>query len=162
MQSKSGPFTLFKAILLVQNDSLIVKGYDETLLNSFDSPGRLRRQLEEAFLNAVIQNLMEFKLAQFSIDTHGYFVRDGSGDRKKYKVSFEFTYVYNPQKLALTVTSLKATLNDEVEKEYKIERHPNVDLPPSQKVFHDLYQLKTNMRKDQEQGTVRSQRSRRI
>jgi len=147
------PDTLFMAILKEQQKNLFVKSYNETMINSFADSGKLAKQLQQAFYDAFIANVLEYKLAQFQVEITGYF------ERVKDKVSFQFSYTYDPKKIALNLTSLKATMNDEFEIVYPIQTHPSRGLLPAQKVYQELLTmnkkvlLKTVTEKFEKRGT---------
>jgi hypothetical protein len=136
--------TLFTKIYEEHRDNLFSKNYSEKMIDSWSEHGLFFKQLHAAFKQAYITDVEVFQIRRFQLEISGFFSlenRDGS-KTKKDKVKFEFSYAYDPARIELKLTELKATMNDQFEKSYPVVLHPSKDLPAAGTAFKELFAIR--------------------
>ncbi len=127
--------THFQRILIEHQLALFALHYTERGIAAFANPKTFDNQLKTEMEKIVSENLWEKNRTDFKLTMTGYF---GSG---RNKVDFEFAYRYDPYYIKLHLKSLKATINDDISKEYPVVTHPSRDLPKSGVVAKQLIDL---------------------
>jgi hypothetical protein len=156
-QKAAKPSTLFMSILDVHKKELFLKGYHEVMLGSFSQPGQFVKQLQQSFFEAYVQNVVEYNLAKFRVEITGFFkqTKNDTGNGKD-KVTFAFEYSYDPRRMALTLYSLKATMNEDIVKEYSFESKKYTQLPAAENIHQQLFEMRDQQIKE---AALRSRQS---
>ncbi len=142
-QKAAKPSTLFMSILDVHKKELFLKGYHEVMLGSFSQPGQFVKQLQQSFFEAYVQNVVEYNLAKFWVEITGFFNNaKNNKSNAKDKVTFAFEYAYDPRRMALTLYTVKATLNEDIVKEYAFEGKKYTQLPAAKSIHQELFQMR--------------------
>ncbi|GGA92952.1 hypothetical protein [Puia dinghuensis] len=135
--------TLFTKIFEEHKANLFLKNYSEKMIDSWSENGLFLKQLHAAFKQAYTTNVEHYRIEEFQLQMTGYFsLKRQNGSKTKDKIQFDFSYAYDPSRIALRMTSLKATMNDQLEKTYSIPGHPSRDLPPAAKVYQELFTIR--------------------
>jgi len=148
-QKAAKPSTLFMSILDVHKKELFLKGYHEVMLGSFSQPGQFVKQLQQSFFEAYVQNVVVYNLAKFWVEITGFFknAKNDTGNAKD-KVIFAFEYAYDPRRMALTLYALKATLNEDIVKEYAFDNKKYTQLPAAESIHQQLFEMKDQQIKE--------------
>lgn len=135
--------TLFTRIFEEHKANLFLKGYAEKLIDSWSDNGLFLKQLHSAFKQAYTTNVEHFRIEEFQLQMAGFFsLQKKDGSKTKDKIQFDFSYAYDPSRIALRMTSLKATMNEQFEKTYSIQGHPSTHLPPATKIYQELFTIR--------------------
>lgn len=111
--------------------------YTEKMINAHANPGTMIHQLKDELRRVADLNFFEMVNPHAQVRMTGYFGHERS------KIDFDFIYRYDPIKQRLNPKALVATINDSIQKEYRVVTTAARDIPPSGEVAKDLSRMLT-------------------
>ncbi len=130
--------TRYSGILRVHEQNLFIKNYKERMVSSTAESGYYLKQLKASFEQAIIENLWDYKIADFGL----YMIGNFQEGRVKHEVNYQFTYAYDPYNIRLSLNHLRATMDEEYTLDYPIKGNISKELPRAIDVYKDLLALK--------------------
>lgn len=122
----------FSRIIDRQKYLLLLKGYDERILNIPEPRGAFVERLKCQFSDCVHESFWKNEMVRFSASMTGFFA-----DQKE-AVKFIFNFEYDPNELELWLKSLVG-IYQSIPRIYSIKRNNPKDLPFADKVNEQLH-----------------------